>query len=152
MAACSAATKNGGRSGMTNPETSAPILSHSGLRRTELWWHLDLDDVVVDGVNHQVANGIEKGLLHYTSASFFLGLGGPAQEDGHFPRTFAFGKKLRNFAFAHGQRRQIRRLIPGYGMPLLEEAGQHQVVYPRSEEHSFALQGFDCSHEIARGV
>jgi hypothetical protein len=47
---------------MTNPETSARILRHSGLRRTGLWWHLDLDDGVLDGVNHQVANGMQLSL------------------------------------------------------------------------------------------
>jgi hypothetical protein len=116
-----------------------------------LWWHLDLDDVVLDGVNHQVANGMQTELAHDIAAMSFHGLGAQVQEYGHFLRTFAFGKKLRSFAFARAQRRQIRRLIPAYSMPFLEEACQHQVVYPRSEEHSFALQGFDCSHEIARG-
>ncbi len=66
---------------------------------------MDLDDAVLDGVDDQIADGVQIQLPHDIAAMRFHGLGAQIQEYGHLLRTLAFGEKLRNFAFARGERR-----------------------------------------------
>jgi hypothetical protein len=82
----------------------------------------------------------------------FHSLGAQIQQYSDLLGTLSFSEKLGDFTFAGGQCRQIRRRIPGYGMSLLQETRQDQVVYSRREKHPLALQGFYCGHQIASRV
>src|SRR4029077_5755917 len=44
------------------------------------------------------------------------------------------------------------RLIPYYGMSLIQETRHYQIIHSWREEHSVALQRFDRRHEIASCV
>ena len=65
-------------------------LDYSGLRRavrrliTGLRRHLDLNDVVLDGVNHQIADGMQAKFPHDVAAMSFYGLGAQIQKRRNF--------------------------------------------------------------------
>src|ERR1700691_1378 len=98
------------------------MLSHGSLWRATALWHLNLDDVVLDCVHDQIADGVQAELPHDVAAVGFHGLGAQVQQYGHFLGTLPLSEKLGNFTLAGSQRRQIRRLVPGYSMSFLQEA------------------------------
>jgi hypothetical protein len=52
--------------------------------------HLDLDDVVLDGVDNQIADGMETEFPHDVAAMGFHGLGAQVQQRGYFLGTLSF--------------------------------------------------------------
>ena len=108
-------------------------------RAWELRRHLDLDDVVLDGVYHQITDGVQAELPHDVAAMCLHGFGAQIQEYRHFLGALSFSKKLSDFPLPGGQCRQIRRFIPRNGMALLQEARQHQVGYSWREKQPLVL-------------
>src|SRR5271155_3812139 len=92
---------------------------HSSLWHSTEFRHLDLDDVVLDGVHNQIADRVQIELSHNVAAMCFHGFCAQVQEYGHFLGALSFSKKLSDFTFTGSQRWQIRRFIPGYGMSFL---------------------------------
>jgi hypothetical protein len=75
-------------------------LSQCALRRTiDMRRYLDLDDIVLDGIDHQIADRVQAEFPHYVAAMCFHGLGAQVQERCDFLGTFSFRQKLSNFTF-----------------------------------------------------
>ena len=66
--------------------------------------HLDLDNVVFDGVYNQIADGVQAELPHDVAPVRLNSLGAQVQERGHFLGTFSLCEKLSDLALSGGQR------------------------------------------------
>jgi hypothetical protein len=62
--------------------------------------YLDLNDVVLNSVDNQIADGVQAQFPHYVAAMRFHGLSAQVQEHCHFLGAFPFREKLRNFTFS----------------------------------------------------
>src|SRR5208282_5537487 len=97
--------------------------------------HLNLNDVVLGGIDHQIANGMQAELAHDVAAMSFHGLGAQVQQRGHFLGTLALCEKLSDLPLPGCKGGEIRRLISGDDMTPVQESCQDQVVDAGSEEH-----------------
>src|ERR1700677_1632525 len=116
--------------------TQAALSNRSFRSTVVLRRHLDLDDVVLDGIHNQIANRVQAELPHDVAAMSFDRLGAQVEHRCDFLGALPFRKKLSDFALADGQGRQIGRFVPSYDMPLVEKSRQNQVIHARSEEHA----------------
>src|SRR5258708_27672489 len=82
----------------------------------------------------------------------FYRLRAQVEERGNFLRTLPFREKLGYLTLPDGEGGQIRRLISGYRVPLIQETRQHQIVHSGREEHALTLQGFNRRYQITCGV
>src|ERR1700683_2476096 len=74
--------------------------------------HLNLDNVVLDGVNHQITDGVQAELPHDVAAMSLDCLRAQVQERSNFLGTLSLSQKLSDFALPDGQRWQVRRFVP----------------------------------------
>jgi hypothetical protein len=65
--------------------------------------HLDLDDIVLDGVHNQITYGVQAELSHDVAAMSFHGLRTQVQQRSNFFGTLALRKKLSDFPLPHCQ-------------------------------------------------
>jgi hypothetical protein len=73
--------------------------------------HLDLNDIVLDRVDHKIADRVEAQLPHNVAAMRFHGLRAQIQQRRNLFRALPFRQQLSNLAFSDGQRWKIRGLI-----------------------------------------
>src|ERR1700722_966159 len=83
----------------------------TGGRLRRLRRNLDLYEVVLDCVHHQIANGVKTQLPHDVASVRFYRLGAQVQQAGNFFRAISFRQQLRNLALSSGQSRQLGSLV-----------------------------------------
>lgn len=105
------------------------------------------DDVVADGVVDQFGQGMEIEFQHDVGAMSLGGFDGDTEEGGDFLVGFAFGEKLKDFAFSGGEARA--RGAGGICGGVIEGGGAGDA---RGEVRFVLASGVDRSQENAVSV
>ena len=74
-------------------------------------WHVDLNDIVLDRVNHQVSNRVKAELPHDVAAMSFDGFRAQVEQRGDLFRALPFRQQLRDLTLSRSQCRESGRFI-----------------------------------------
>src|ERR1700693_1434321 len=110
-----------------------------------------LNNLVSDGVAHQLAYRMQLELAHDVGTMRFRGLHADAESHRHFLAAFSFGQQLHNFAFPRSESASENGHVIRNGI-LLAKAVQQHVRGARSEEGPTVTESLDSSDQIAVGV